>query len=320
MNPDNHRVSIIIATKDRPRELADDIASIVIQTRLPDELIIVDDGALEVAAIEAQLEGTPIEFKYHRKNGNPGLTASRNIGISLATGDLIFFLDDDVVLEPEYIAATVEAYDTDAAIGGVGGVITNERVGWARLLCTIFRGTPYWAHGRVFPCGLYQENFRAVRRLQRVQYLVGCSCSYRRQVFDDFSFHEGFHGYCSLEDTEFSYRVSLKYPLMVTPKARLAHMRTLTARVDEYALCQQEFINLWSHFHRNMPQRPLNKLALWWFYSATLLMDAASLVVRGRNQGRMRNRLRGHWKGLCDCVRAGAPPPLDAEGSDDEAS
>ncbi|MGE5531809.1 MAG: glycosyltransferase family 2 protein, partial [Bacteroidota bacterium] len=194
------------------------------------------------------------------------------------------------------------------------------RVGWSRLIATIFRGTPYWAHGRIFPCGLYQENFRTIRRVQNAQYLIGCSCSYRREVFDEFSFHEGFRGYCQLEDTEFSYRVSQKYRLVVTPKARLAHMRTLNSRVDEYALCQQEITNLWYHFHRNMPQRPLNKLALWWFYAATLLMDLASFVVRGRQQARMRSRLRGHWRGLCDCLREGAPPPAGSEGSGNEAA
>jgi hypothetical protein len=136
-------------------------------------------------------------------------------------------------------------------------------------------------------------------------------------VFDEFSFHEGFDGYCQLEDTEFSYRVSQKYRLVVTPEARLAHMRTLTARLDEYTLCHQEMTNLWYHFHRNMPQRLTNKAALWWFYGATLLMDLASFVVRGRQLPRMRSRLRGHWRGLCDCVRVGAPPPAGAEGAAD---
>ncbi|MHB8996990.1 MAG: glycosyltransferase family 2 protein [Armatimonadota bacterium] len=317
---DSHRVSLMIPTKDRPRELADAVASIVIQTRQPEELIIVDDGAMDLKPVEAQLAGSGIELKYHRKNGTPGLTASRNIGIGLSTGDLIVFLDDDVVLEPEYVASLVEIFDLDPKIGGVGGIITNEPVSKSRLLATIIRGTPYWGHGRVFRCGLYQENYLTVRQPQDVQYLHGGVSSYRRQVFDEFSFHEGFRGYCSLEDTEFSYRVGLKYRLMITPKARLAHMRTPTARIDEYALCQQEIANLWYHFHRNMPQRPLNKLALWWFYSATLLMDVASLVVRARSPQRMRSRLRGHWEGLRDCVRAGVPPPAGTEGHSNEAT
>jgi len=96
------RTSVIIPTYNRPDDLEKCVESIIIQTVRPDELIIVDDGDLQKQPLQQSCEEAGIGYIYFRKD-KPGLTASRNAGIKLAGGDIVFFFDDDVVLFPDYV-------------------------------------------------------------------------------------------------------------------------------------------------------------------------------------------------------------------------
>lgn len=53
------------------------------------------------------------------------LAISRNIGICMAEGDIVAFLDDDAIPEPEWLEHVAAAYDT-AEVGGAGGVVLDH--------------------------------------------------------------------------------------------------------------------------------------------------------------------------------------------------
>ena len=103
------KVTLIIPTYNRPKLIKDCIESILVQTRLPDELIVVDDGDLDEIPLEFQCIQAGIALRYIKKDV-PGLTESRNAGVRIATGDIIFFLDDDVILDREYIDQIMVVY------------------------------------------------------------------------------------------------------------------------------------------------------------------------------------------------------------------
>ena len=50
---------------------------------------------------------------------------ARNRGIECAHGDVLIFVDDDEVLEPDYVAELLKVYADHLAICGVSGVPTN---------------------------------------------------------------------------------------------------------------------------------------------------------------------------------------------------
>ena len=52
--------------------------------------------------------------------GERGLSAARNLGIREASGDIIAFVDDDVVLFPNWAEEMVKTYDDDSVIGVTG--------------------------------------------------------------------------------------------------------------------------------------------------------------------------------------------------------
>lgn len=291
----------IIPTRDRPDDLRRCLESLLTQTHLSDQVIVIDDGQIDEAALRGMFARTPIDFIYHRKLGQPGVARSRNLGVQLAQADIVFFFDDDVILEPEYIAETLAVYETDQAgeIGGVGGVITNAHLSLSVRLYELWRGHPLWGHGRVFPDGFNQGNYEAVRKVQPVEWLASGVCSYRRSVKLEYPFSEGFAGY---ETIEHCYHMRRKYRLLITPRARLAHMQSPASRLQPYEFGYRETVNLWCHFARNIPKRPVNRLAFAWMLVATILAESFALLLKPHHLLRILARLRGCLHGIWDCL------------------
>ena len=83
------KTSIIICTKDRKDDLFKAIRSIEAQTRIPDELIIVDASISQDFRSELLETFNRINIKY--LHASPGLTKQRNLGIRASSGDIIVF-------------------------------------------------------------------------------------------------------------------------------------------------------------------------------------------------------------------------------------
>jgi glycosyltransferase involved in cell wall biosynthesis len=307
--------SVIIPTRDRPEDLRKCVQSLVAQTRLPEEIVVVDDGTLDPAPLISIAEAAGVHFLYIPKEGPPGQARSRNIGVARSSGDIVFFLDDDVVLESDYLDAILRLYeaDTEEKVGGIGGVIVNDpHIGPARALAEMLRGTPCWGHGRVFACGFNQMNYHAVRRVQPVQWLGGGVSSFRRPVMEQFRFAEHYRDYTLFEDAEHSYRVSHKYQLLITPEARLYHYPSPVRWYDPEGFAAKQVVNLGYHFRRNMPQRLYNKLAFSWYLAAMLLTDVVRLVLMPHRIGFNWARLKGHLRGIRQHLSSPLPPSEDA--------
>ncbi len=99
------RISVVIPTYGRPTYLGLTLESLASQTYPPAEVIIVDDCSPEPVVVPADLPFTPRVLR-HLRNQGPG--ATRNTGMSHATGDWVLFLDDDDLLVPQRLEWAVE--------------------------------------------------------------------------------------------------------------------------------------------------------------------------------------------------------------------
>src|SRR4051812_11209537 len=109
-------VSVVVASYNGERFLADALASIFAQDYDPFEVVFVDDGSVDRTATVAQTH----RLLYLRQ-AHGGLAAARNCGIAAATGDLVTFVDDDDVL-PVYRLRVQADYlsdhpDVDCVLG-----------------------------------------------------------------------------------------------------------------------------------------------------------------------------------------------------------
>jgi peptidoglycan/xylan/chitin deacetylase (PgdA/CDA1 family) len=113
-------LSVVIPTRDRRARLEACLAAL--ERDLPvdgsAELIVVDDGSTDDTLSFLRARRGPVPQRiHHQVNAGPG--AARNAGLALATGSLIVFLDDDVVVEPGFVAAHLEA-QRDGPVVGIG--------------------------------------------------------------------------------------------------------------------------------------------------------------------------------------------------------
>lgn len=100
------KTSLIVTTYNRPDALARILVALENQTRLPDELIIADDGSgpETFEKIAAFLSNPPYEM-YHVWQEDRGFRAARirNKAIRKATGEYIIFLDGDCIPHPRFV-------------------------------------------------------------------------------------------------------------------------------------------------------------------------------------------------------------------------
>ena len=125
------KISVIIPTKDRTQDVIRCLESISFQTILPDEVVIVDSSEME--ELKSKLDAfDDLNIKYIHievdKKFKGSSNISRNKGIDNSTGDIIILVDDDVILDKEYIRNITYVFDNDFGkkVGGVIGEIIEN--------------------------------------------------------------------------------------------------------------------------------------------------------------------------------------------------
>jgi glycosyltransferase involved in cell wall biosynthesis len=93
-------VAVIIPTYNRAELITKAIDSLLVQTQVPDEIIVVDDGSTDNTKYALQSYGAPVTVIAQ---ANQERAVARNTGLQHATADLIAFLDADDQLLPESI-------------------------------------------------------------------------------------------------------------------------------------------------------------------------------------------------------------------------
>ncbi|OWY63267.1 hypothetical protein B7486_54025, partial [cyanobacterium TDX16] len=112
-------VSLVMTAWNAERFLGEALASVVAQTCLPDEVVVVDDGSTDGTAAVAGSFGARLAGLQVLQRPHEGIGAARNAGIAASTGGLVCFLDADDLWLPakqeRQLAAFAERPELDAA-------------------------------------------------------------------------------------------------------------------------------------------------------------------------------------------------------------
>ena len=96
------------------------LGSILRGERVPDELLVVDTGRPDDGTLERIREWFPNERIRVVQGTGAGRAISRNVGLRMATSDLVVFADDGVLVDRDWLSQLVDALvvaDADAAVG-----------------------------------------------------------------------------------------------------------------------------------------------------------------------------------------------------------
>ncbi|KKM10718.1 hypothetical protein SY88_11490 [Clostridiales bacterium PH28_bin88] len=286
----NH--SVIIPTVGRYVPLQKCLESILRQqVQLSEIVIVACANYLEVEeAVSSFLGKANINvIKTNVRN----VAYQKNIGVKKCTGDVVHFLDDDVVLEPDYMRRIEEAYISNSQIMGVGGKINDaeEIKQWGPILrfCKwLFLLNSDNGNGSFLPSSFPSMQYkRKITSLSPTRLLMGC-CSYKRNVFDVFQFDEELGLTHLWEDVDFAGMVSNKYLLAYQPNAVIIHYHSPGGRagIEVYA-----YRYLYNHHYLAMKhgQRGLKyNLAFCWAHLGAIL---AMVYQATRNGIKLRNIL-----------------------------
>ena len=126
----NMSVSLIITTYNRPDALALVLKSALAQTRLPQEIIIADDGSdrrtTEVVGKFTQASPVPVKHTWQKDDGFRA-AESRNRAIAAAASDYLIIIDGDMVLDPSFIADHISVAKKGRLIQGSRVILGKER-------------------------------------------------------------------------------------------------------------------------------------------------------------------------------------------------
>ena len=216
------KISIVIPTRDRIQDLAELLETLLRQSLMPLEVIIVDDSpgfTAESLAISYTYKFQALGCAFNYLSGNAtGLTAARNIGIQHFNGDYIFFLDDDTLLERNVIKSISDFFEKNDNALGVQPLIFDAAKKTLSKNSLISNSV-----NKVLFLNYTRDNILTVRRSGAsifpssltktiaVKRTSGC-CSYKRKVFKGLEFDTSLKRWGFMEDLDFSYNVYKKYP------------------------------------------------------------------------------------------------------------
>jgi glycosyltransferase involved in cell wall biosynthesis len=126
--PNGASVSVIIPAYNRRQIVGRAIQSVLNQTFLPKEVFIIDDGSND-GTPDFVAEMFP-QVTLLRRGTNQGAAAARNLGLTMASGDFIAFLDSDDFWMPTYLEKQITALagSSSAAFGYCGRYqIANDK-------------------------------------------------------------------------------------------------------------------------------------------------------------------------------------------------
>ena len=172
------KASVIVASYQRPEMLRQCLASLLAQSRLPDEVIVVtkvyDPDSSQ--AVEDWIRTHPrgARIVHVQVNEHPVIVAE-NAGLARARGDIVCFIDDDAVAYPDWLERVLAHY-TDPQVGGVGGR-DNLYLDGQRYTIDL----PEEGVGQLTWYGRISGNHHlGAGGIQQVYFLKGCNMSFRR--------------------------------------------------------------------------------------------------------------------------------------------
>jgi O-antigen biosynthesis protein len=127
--PGGPLVTVVVATRDRPRSLARCLRALAAVTYAPFEVVVVDNApsSRETLAVVQQRFGLGARVRYVRAL-RPGVSCARNRGLDEARGELVAFTDDDVVVDPGWLDGVVRGFDRSPSVACVTGLVPSARL------------------------------------------------------------------------------------------------------------------------------------------------------------------------------------------------
>lgn len=205
------KVTIIIPVYNVACYIDKCLQSVAVQTYHNIEIVLVDDGSTDNSGYicdDFAIRHDAITKVIHSENHGP--SAARNLGLSVAEGDYVTFIDSDDWVEPNFVEILVRCMEQDNADMSCCGLLYDYNEG--KNPVHIIEKDMVYDH---------QETYRHI--LMDTQYYgYVCNKMFRRTLISDMRFDESLR---SSEDMDFTTRYAALAKKSVYNGSQLYHYR-----------------------------------------------------------------------------------------------
>src|SRR3989304_5607183 len=198
------KISVIIPTFNSAKELTKCLESFKTQTLSNEnfEVMVVDDGSNDGTKDAA---AKTLERNSYQQNRGPA--AARNNGANQAQGEIILFTDADCEPQPNWIEEMIKPLDNPQVVGVKGVYKTRQKELVARLVQIE-----------------YEHKYERMKKFKYIDFIDTYSAGYRKDIFLKYNGFDERYPKASVEDQEFSFRLSHDgHKMVFNPDAVVYH-------------------------------------------------------------------------------------------------
>lgn len=289
--------SIVICVLDNFEGLKKCLGSILRQSLPPKEIIVVHSGtSAEIGEYLSAMRSVQKNIGIYYSISEKSLVMQRNKGIDLSSGDVVFFIDDDAVLENDYLRQVMKYYESNwDDLGGVQGTIFSHitiKEDPLTRMRKFFKLSVLNGDGRLYKSG-YPSFLNYFPIPREVEVFNGCMMSFKREILLKERFDENLKENWFGDDIELSYRISRSFRLVQIPKAIVHHVSSTPTYEGIRRLTYMSILNRDYIFEKFFSPKRGN----YFFYYLALTGDAL-MSVRQSLIRRSLSPLAGFYQGI----------------------
>ncbi|MDX2214502.1 MAG: hormogonium polysaccharide biosynthesis glycosyltransferase HpsN [Oculatellaceae cyanobacterium bins.114] len=253
-------ISIVIPTYRREQILRETLENVLQQDYPNYEVIVVDQTQTHEPETESCLNELAANQKIRLfKVTWASLPGARNYAVRRSLGEIILFLDDDVLLPSGFLAAHAKNFLERPEVGAVAGRVFDRM----KLADSGGDLTIDYLPPEAMDPGIAWYHIDLVHTVkpQRVLTARGCNMSYRREIFEKHGvwFDERFRGSAVREESDFCLRIrKTGYHIWYDPDAHLVHLGEETGGCHDITTRSLQYQITFYHNHFLMGLKNLN--------------------------------------------------------------
>jgi len=297
-------VTVAVCTRDRSEDLSRCLDSLARLEHPAHEVLVVDNApASEATRLLVERRGNGVRYA---REPRPGLDWARNRAIAEATGDVVAFTDDDVVVDPCWVGAVAAAFARDPSAAAVTGLVLPAELDTeAQVLFERYRSFGRGFQRRRVIAGQGKAALGSRYGLAG-DYGTGANMAFRRELFDQIgSFDPALDVGTTTRgggDLEMFFRVLKEgHVLVYEPRAivRHRHRRTLSElrrQIADHGISFSAYV-VRSGLAYPEERWAFARLACWWYaktaFRVLLPKATPTRTLRGLGLAELRGCVTG---------------------------
>ena len=213
------KASLIIPTYNRENALVNTIENCLSQDFKDLEIVVIDQTKQHQTDTTKYIESIKKRIIYITED-IAGLTRARNIGARNASGDILIFIDDDVVLDTDFVSQHIKNYTLNNADAVQGRIIEDDSEP---------KNKPQWVDNKI----RFSGSNNCISH-GKTNTLTGCNFSVKKTAYLDVGgFDERYTKSSNNEDSDFGLRLfKNNFNIVFSPEAKVKHLRITSGGVD----------------------------------------------------------------------------------------